>query len=559
MNPSRAKESIDHISSATVPSPADVLPLLVLAETLGASVAVNACLDSIHANQKEVIDVARTLFDPGVDWASAVARLAKWPRMAEKSPPPPPPRTLETAGFPARGEAIETISASGAEVERSTSPLADSGSLDEGRQDRVTDRIRQCDHLENVKPTSNADRGQSLGKEEKRQPHTFKPTGTVNEIGRNEGSIARFAWQDVIPKTNSSQRHAHEELGLENQSQPGEPLRHGSTETSWRFSPTASPAPSPKLSASLPQRPVLHARRPGEERRKKGNFWSREPSHCSRQSEGYHGRHRASTHRLELCSVECDIFHDCSDGRGQQTKKGAEQNSDAALDIESSPADSRSASRQKSETGKAIEQVPCFQVGEENLSDDHSTAPSSESEKRWSPEISLGLSPLSPKSCAVPFACESAIPQRRKGLRRLMEMRCSHVSEGNPSRPLLSKNVRSSSTREPSPERGFPVSTINSWISERAASREYENSCALARKRALLRVRLARQKSALATAEACHREQMFGAECRRRRDQKLAELLLKTSGVAVLKQAVQRNGGVGDCDGGCHPGEKRML
>ncbi|CAM9638687.1 unnamed protein product [Ectocarpus sp. 12 AP-2014] len=56
---------------------------------------------------------------------------------------------------------------------------------------------------------------------------------------------------------------------------------------------------------------------------------------------------------------------------------------------------------------------------------------------------------------------------------------------------------------------------------------EEESSCALARKRALLRVRLARQRQNLATAAVDANERGLRAERRRRREEKLAALLIK--------------------------------
>lgn len=59
-------------------------------------------------------------------------------------------------------------------------------------------------------------------------------------------------------------------------------------------------------------------------------------------------------------------------------------------------------------------------------------------------------------------------------------------------------------------------------------------SCALARKRALVRVRLARQQNSLAAAVADANERGFRAERRRKRAAKLAALLLKTFGCGVI-------------------------
>ena len=68
-----------------------------------------------------------------------------------------------------------------------------------------------------------------------------------------------------------------------------------------------------------------------------------------------------------------------------------------------------------------------------------------------------------------------------------------------------------------------------------AGVREDDSSyCALARKRALVRVRLARQQNSLTAAVADANERGFRAERRRRRAEKLAALLLKTFGGGVV-------------------------
>lgn len=69
--------------------PADALPLLALAEAVGAAAAVNACLDFITAAEDAVVHAARTTFGSELaDWVGAVRRIARWPRTF---PPPPIP------------------------------------------------------------------------------------------------------------------------------------------------------------------------------------------------------------------------------------------------------------------------------------------------------------------------------------------------------------------------------------------------------------------------------------------------------------------------------------
>ena len=77
-----------------------------------------------------------------------------------------------------------------------------------------------------------------------------------------------------------------------------------------------------------------------------------------------------------------------------------------------------------------------------------------------------------------------------------------------------------------------------------------EISCALARKRALLRVRLARQRHELATAVVDANERGLRAERRRRREEKLAALLANArrdggAGVGVGVGGCSSNQGTG--------------
>ncbi|CAN0493280.1 unnamed protein product, partial [Ectocarpus sp. 12 AP-2014] len=91
---------------------------------------------------------------------------------------------------------------------------------------------------------------------------------------------------------------------------------------------------------------------------------------------------------------------------------------------------------------------------------------------------------------------------------------------------------------------------------------EEQSSCALARKRALLRVRLARQRQNLATAAVDANERGLRAERRRRREEKLATLLMKArrdedfcgSGAGPEDGAI--SGGRRSASG-CYPGRYR--
>lgn len=86
-------------------------------------------------------------------------------------------------------------------------------------------------------------------------------------------------------------------------------------------------------------------------------------------------------------------------------------------------------------------------------------------------------------------------------------------------------------SREKSP-RG--VSDSKMELATMLAMQEDESSCILARKRAQLRVKLARQRCSLQRAVADAEERRCAADRRRRRDEKVAALLMNTCGEAVI-------------------------
>lgn len=84
---------------------ADALPLLTLAEAVGATAVVDGCLNLIATAEEAVVDAARKMFGDAtgvVDWARAVGRLARWPRKTTQRsspqcslvPPPAKPRSV---------------------------------------------------------------------------------------------------------------------------------------------------------------------------------------------------------------------------------------------------------------------------------------------------------------------------------------------------------------------------------------------------------------------------------------------------------------------------------
>lgn len=95
------------------------------------------------------------------------------------------------------------------------------------------------------------------------------------------------------------------------------------------------------------------------------------------------------------------------------------------------------------------------------------------------------------------------------------------------------RNKEASPTRRRLPSAGSTESDAET--AGMAEAREDDSSsCALARKRALMRVRLARQRNSQAAAVADANERGFRVERRRRREKRLAVLLLKTFGGDVV-------------------------
>lgn len=122
------------------------------------------------------------------------------------------------------------------------------------------------------------------------------------------------------------------------------------------------------------------------------------------------------------------------------------------------------------------------------------------------------------------------------------------VETARPGAPHLSNELRESNTN-PCPRRvGTPHQMRQEDDGDGESDEDEETSCALARKRALLRVRLARQRDELATALVDANERGLRVERRRRREEKLVALLMK----ARRDSGVSCGGG-----GGCGAGNRR--
>lgn len=161
--------------------------------------------------------------------------------------------------------------------------------------------------------------------------------------------------------------------------------------------------------------------------------------------------------------------------------------------------------------------------------------------KQWQPEKADSSHTASPSgTTTTQEAAEHPAGYRRRYGRRddSEKTRQRYASGGNKNerQPLQSAdsntdriNKEASPTRRRLPSAGSMESDAET--AGMAEAREDDSSsCALARKRALVRVRLARQRKNLAAAVSDANERGFRAERRRRREERLAALLLKTFG-----------------------------
>lgn len=571
---SRGKEFTQRSSSVEiVPSPADALPLLVLAEALGACTVVDVCLNFIQNNQKEVIGVARTLFDPAFDWASAVTRLAKWPRLAVTSLPPPL-RTRQLSLEFSQGNMTEEVREHGGGAQGS--PFSFVGSVSQYEKEHENGVLLQ----EGTCPSSQVDRGQPIGKEKEDQSSTVEIIGVVDGNSSSDAVGTRVAQEAAVLEKISGQYQGRQDLGLEMSPQPEDSLHNGSTEeTSRHPQPAVSPVSSPTLPVSLSQhQPLQGADCSGQEAIRMCDTRKREPGSSTgdhaRRSGGCHPLYPNRTRNVEPPSGntfpgerrgEREFSYLESYGEDQRVREEGELDSDdAALGLNHRLLDTHR--RNNSEI--LAEQVPRLRVESTNAcSDKYSTSPTVT--ETASSKESLGLTLVNPKltSCVVePFAYENPVLRGEIGFNRT-----SGRVHGPASRVLTghlssSRNMEASPTQKKSTETGFPGSNVDSC--KAAAEREYESSCALARKRALLRVRLARQRSLLAAAEAEANEQGFRAERRRSREKNVAMLLRRTSErlihgrrrLEIPSRNAQRNSSCADGgDGECEPGVLREL
>lgn len=531
-----------------VPSPADALPLLVLAEALSACTVVDDCLGFIRNNQKEVIGVARTLFDPAFDWASAVTRLAKWPRLAVTSLPPPL-RTRQISLEFSLGNMTEKVREHGEGAHGS--PCSFVGSISQYERG-VLLREGTC-------PSSQVDRGQSIENEKEDQSSMIKSVGFVDGNSSSDVVGTRVAQDGAVHGQYQDRQY------LEMSPEPGDSLHIGFTEkTSWRPQPAVSPASSPM---SLPQLQLLPgADCSGQEVIRICDTRKTEPESSTGDHAYCHPRYPTTARNVEPPSRgtfpdetqgEREFSYLESSGKDQwMWEEGELDADDTALGHNH---------RRNNSAG----QVPRLRVENTNACNDKYSTSSMVTETTSSSKESSRLTPVNPTptSCAIePFAYKSTVLREKIGFNRTSRRGQGSVSGILTGHLPSSRNMEASPSQKRSTEIALPGRTVNFCIA--ATEREYESSCALARKRALLRVRLARQRSLRAAAEAEAIEQGFRAELRRNREKNVAMLLQRTSErmvhgrrrLKIPSRVDERNSNSADGGNGeCEPGVIRGL
>lgn len=504
-----------------VPSPADALPLLVLAEALNACAVVDDCLDFIRNNQKEVIGVARTLFGPAFDWASAVTRLAKWPRLAVTSMPPPLHTRQISLEF-SQGNMTEEVRGHGEGAQESPCSFVGSGSQYE----------RGVLRQEGTRPSSQMDRGQPIGNEKEDQSSMIKSVEFVHGNSSSHAVGTQVAQEGAVHDQYQDRQY------LEMSLQPGDSLHYNSSEkTSWRPQPAVSPVSSPASPVSLPQRQALQeANCLGQEAIRMCDTRKRESESSTGDHACCHPCYPTRTRNVEMPSR--DTFPDetlgerefsylQSSGDDRWVWEGGKLDADeTALSLDHPLLDNHRRNNSESSHGK----VSRLRVESTNAcNDNYSTSPLVTETASSSKESSrLTLVNPTPKSFTVePFAYENPVLWEKISFNRTLGRGQDPVGGILPSQPPSSRNTEASSSQKSWTEKRLPERTVESCIA--VTEQEYESSCALARKRALLRVRLARQKSLRVAAEAEASEQGFRAELRRNREKNVAILLRRTS------------------------------
>lgn len=525
--------------------PADALPLLALAEALGAATAVDACLDFIATAQEAVVTATKEWFGVGVDWERAVIQLAAWPRTSRQSPSPPESPCQKSQSLPSPPRAFDRAQRAEIPAENGK-PRPVVEELRESLAETFPGRGQYCATSEQrqQKGTIRGSCSPSYrsGRDEVANKVGTSPClvieGRINQSGTGMTQDARAEWATVGADV-AIQRQRTKELS--SRSSPGcEESPHP------RLSPFVAPRVSPPSASPAP--PIPHRSRLstvtcGQSAKRVGeNSPTLDGSRVTRESTCGHGsatdsdscscRHKEDATILfpMLDKLEAEeLTQDCLDSNDDRLVS-EDGDRGTSLTPRASSAGLRSVAptdKPRSGMRNPIEGRLDSGIKDVCLCNHHTTG-----------ESTKLMRTLPSKSDRAPTVRMSHFPlesawQRRRSSSPSDTTTCRHhrVWERAVCQPLQSVDVSRLPLQIPTSSEGLPKSSA--VLTAMSATRDDEISCALARKRALLRVRLARQQGQLAAAEANANEQGFRAQRRKMREDKVAALLVKTSGSAV--------------------------
>lgn len=572
------------VGSATFDNPADALPLLAVAETLGVGNAVDACLDFIATEKEAVVAAAKKRFSsletcgmisrvpaPTVDWALAVQRLAAWPRSGgdvavathvptplsssrgnneTKQPSPPSPSLSQ--GFECSSQlcglrrAADDQRGAAAVVERSTQCPDDEAEDDitvhshrtaMRRRKRVSRRslryaLESSVRLRSESPQRSPTNSPPSSPAPPPWPRVacVEPTAVAccdddrargGRVGvwqeRGSGDRLKYVKPCTTANAHYCQRAAHRAAAappfLADRSvrrRKDEKVRINSNESDDGVDPQGSVEEDGRdddrsglLVEDIPREVQNHEPEGGGGGIEGGNLGERR---C-------------------CCYVTGDVAHSCCRNDKDSTRAFKRPEASTTRPIFASGPVARISD---DDVRPATWRKASVRGGEQS--------PSHPSE-RW-PSTSFEGDPSSDRH----NASEEPWSQRRRRSHSANYYDDDHDGDGRVDAETMLPGPREYNIR---PSSGSADVSLGPEDGKEANADDGGQgdviSCALARKRALLRVRLARQRHELATAVVDANERGLRAERRRRREEKLAVLLTSTL----------RGGGVGVGSGGC--------
>lgn len=537
------------------PNNTDNPSLYALAEGLGAAAAVDACLGFIAAEEKAVVNAARRRFGTTVDWARAVGCMVGTPQAARpagrlESPPrkpalPPPSRRefklWQRPGFSAEDRNCDAV---GEGRQCSADDVGPPGAVDNGRDGRTAltkeqqtaVRCGRCPswRLAREKVIATEALGSQHVRESSGSNSNSENTAPCTELKQSDleddrrircQSKATFSWES---------RRAPEDC-------PGSPQ----LSTKLGAAPQTPPSPLPPPPAPKPSLPTA-VRNQFIDRAEKVEQTPLTPNGARRCSASFnfetgaedcHTRHHGEAARVfpSPCSPRKNGgIRDPIDPGGDRQVAEKEGESDNQTYSEPSPVDLEAKSiwdprNEPERDATEPQRCDCFS-GNECLCEEHSTDASTETETT-SPSQTFPSRAYTQTAADSTALLTHNTDRHRHRCRRRQRPSPRFNRESN----RLENSVATAGLQPPPTPLLYAVeksptgsTEISADVAARIAMREEQISCALARKRALLRVRLARQQWNLAAAVAEANDQDFRAERRMRREERVAALLRKT-------------------------------